>query len=171
MRADSLTDAFMHVREFQEAMGLPAPRTPTMIPAARALERHNFSAEENQELVDATTIVDQIDAGVDKLYLALGDLVELGVNPSPFFNIVQGANMAKLGPDGKPIMHPTIPGKIAKPPGWRKPEPWIEAELNRQTKLMTAGPDAVLTTVDFTPIRYGQELPSQPQVISEATAA
>jgi predicted HAD superfamily Cof-like phosphohydrolase len=47
------------------------------------------------------------------------------------FDIVQAANMAKLGPDGKPIIRPED-GKIMKPEGWEPPEEKLEAEIKRQ---------------------------------------
>jgi len=128
----TLTGAFQAVRAFHKAFNHPAPDRPTMIPPERVEQRAGFSDEENQEFRDATTLVDQVDAALDKLYFALGDLVELGIDPSPLFDIVQGANMAKLGPDGKPIPHPTIPGKTGKPPGWIPPEAALAAEVQRQ---------------------------------------
>lgn len=150
----TLMQAFTAVREFHLAFGHPAPDTPTLMPETRVLQRAGFSDEENQEFRDALTLVDQADAAIDKLYFALGDLVELGVDPSPIFNIVQAANMAKLGPDGRPMPHPTIPGKTGKPPGWQRPEPWLQAEIARQIRLA----DGRRRAGDDLPIKYGQLL-------------
>lgn len=154
----TLSACFDKVRAFHLAFGHPAPDVPTLIPPSRVEQRHGFSVEENDEFKDATTIWDQADAALDKLYFALGDLVELGVDPSPLFDIVQAANMAKLGPDGKPIPHPTIPGKSGKPAGWVKPEPWLEAEVRRQMRLNPDG--TAKNAADYAPIRYGQDLTS-----------
>lgn len=145
-------DPFLAVREFHQAFGHPAPDVPTMIPEERVLQRVGFMEEENAELVAARTLVEQVDAAIDKYYFALGDLVELGINPYPIFAIVHAANMAKLGPDGKPIPHATIPGKVGKPPGWQSPEPWIEAEIERQVRLAQHGTGRVY------PIIYGEAL-------------
>lgn len=155
----SLGPAFQAVRDFHLAFGHPAPDTPTLMPETRVLQRAGFSDEENQEFRDALTLVDQADAAIDKLYFALGDLVELGVDPSPLFNIVQSANMAKLGPDGKPVPHPTIAGKAGKPPGWQKPEPWLQAEVARQIRLARGRP----RPSDHLPVQYGQDLSTLPQ--------
>lgn len=73
-------------------------------------------------------MIGQIDACVDQLYFIMGDFVELGIEPDEFFEIVQGANMAKLGPDGKVIRRESD-GKIMKPAGWEPPEPKLKALL------------------------------------------
>lgn len=152
LKEGTLMRVFQAVRSFHTAFNHPAPDRPTMIPHKRVLQRVGFMDEENSEFEDAETLVDQVDAALDKLYFALGDLVELGVDPSPLFDIVQAANMAKLGPDGKPIPHATIPGKVAKPPGWQSPEPWIEAEVERQARIAHYG------TGRTDPIIYGEAL-------------
>ena len=76
-------------------------------------------------------LVAQMDALTDISYFNYGSFVIGGVDPQPLFDIVQDANMAKLGPNGKPIIRKTD-GKIMKPKGWEAPEPKLEAEINRQ---------------------------------------
>lgn len=76
-------------------------------------------------------LVGQGDALTDGQYFISGSFVEVGLNPTPLFDIVQGANMAKLGEDGKPIIRKSD-GKIMKPEGWQAPEPQLEAEVERQ---------------------------------------
>lgn len=76
-------------------------------------------------------LVGQGDALTDGQYFISGSFVEVGLNPTPLFDIVQGANMAKLGADGKPILRESD-GKIMKPEGWQPPEPKLEAEVKRQ---------------------------------------
>jgi predicted HAD superfamily Cof-like phosphohydrolase len=76
-------------------------------------------------------VVGQADALVDACYFIGGSFVEIGIKPQPLFDIVQAANMAKLGPDGKPIIRPED-GKIMKPEGWEPPETKLEAEIKRQ---------------------------------------
>jgi predicted HAD superfamily Cof-like phosphohydrolase len=76
-------------------------------------------------------IIGQSDALVDATYFLLGSFVEIGVNPQPLLDIVQNANMAKLGADGKPIIRESD-GKIMKPEGWEAPEPKLKAEIERQ---------------------------------------
>lgn len=79
-------------------------------------------------------IVGQVDGLVDAMYFVLGSFVELGVNPKSVFDIVQQANMAKLGSDGNPIIRESD-GKIMKPENWERdhaPEPRIREEIERQ---------------------------------------
>lgn len=80
---------------------------------------------------DVARLVGQGDALTDALYFVMGSFVELGLDPVPLFEIVQRANMAKLGPDGKPILRASD-NKVMKPEGWLPPEPELEAEVRRQ---------------------------------------
>ncbi|WP_114167181.1 hypothetical protein [Exiguobacterium sp. TNDT2] len=80
---------------------------------------------------DVERLVGQGDALTDALYFVMGSFVELGLDPVPLFEIVQRANMAKLGPDGKPILRASD-NKVMKPEGWLPPEPELEAEVRRQ---------------------------------------
>ncbi|MGM7720687.1 hypothetical protein [Metabacillus sp. Hm71] len=79
-------------------------------------------------------LIGQADAVTDALYFLLGTCVEMGIDPQPLLDIVQDANMAKLGEDGKPIFREGD-RKIMKPEGWQPPEPLIEAEIIRQLEL------------------------------------
>ena len=79
-------------------------------------------------------VVAQADALTDISYFNYGSFVVAGVDPQPLFDIVQAANMAKLGPDGKPIIRESD-GKIMKPEGWEAPEPKLEAEIQRQIDI------------------------------------
>jgi predicted HAD superfamily Cof-like phosphohydrolase len=76
-------------------------------------------------------IIGQADALTDAAYFILGSFVEMGIDPQPLLDIVQGANMAKLGADGKPIIRESD-GKIMKPEGWTPPEAKLEEEIIRQ---------------------------------------
>lgn len=78
-------------------------------------------------------LVGQADALTDISYFNYGSFVVAGVDPQPLFDIVQAANMAKLGPDGKPIIRESD-GKIMKPEGWEPPEPKLRAEIERQIR-------------------------------------
>lgn len=78
-------------------------------------------------------LVGQVDGLVDALYFINGSFVEMNVNPQEIFDIVQEANMSKLGEDGKPIIRKSD-GKIQKPANWKPPEPKIEAEVKKQIR-------------------------------------
>ena len=80
------------------------------------------------------SIVGQIDALVDLLYLTYGSFALMGVDPKPFFDIVHVANMGKIFPDGTAHYHP-VTHKILKPDDWEEkyaPEGRIAEELERQ---------------------------------------
>lgn len=84
-------------------------------------------------------LLHQTDALNDVSYINYGSIVETGVNPKPIFDIIQNANMNKLGADGKPILHPET-NKIMKPEGWEEnyqPEPLIKKEIERQIEQAT----------------------------------
>jgi predicted HAD superfamily Cof-like phosphohydrolase len=121
------------VKEFQTKMGQPVADKPTLMQFARREQRFNYMAEELEEFLSAKTVVDQADAMIDLIYLALGTMVELGVKPESLFQIVQDANMSKLWPDGKPRINPET-NKVMKPPTFVRPEPLLEAEIERQSK-------------------------------------
>jgi predicted HAD superfamily Cof-like phosphohydrolase len=80
---------------------------------------------------DEEIVTRQSDALTDELYFNQGSFVVAGVDPQPLFDIVQDANMSKLGPDGKPIIRESD-GKIMKPEGWVAPEPKLREEIKRQ---------------------------------------
>lgn len=128
----SLDNAYNDVRKFHLAFKHNAPETPTRQTPEQAKKRGKWINDEVEELLEADTLVDQADAYLDILYFALGGLVELGIRPQPLFEIVQAANMAKLGPNG-PEYHPD--GKIKKPEGWVAPEPLLQKEVARQIRL------------------------------------
>jgi predicted HAD superfamily Cof-like phosphohydrolase len=100
-----------------------------MIKGLEKAKQKSLSMKYNE--TDLDIIIGQSDALIDAFYFLAGTLVETGVKPQALFDIVQAANMAKLGPDGKPIIRPED-GKIMKPEGWEPPEAKLEAEIKRQ---------------------------------------
>lgn len=54
------------------------------------------------------------------------------IDPEPVFEIVHLSNMSKLGEDGRPVPHPTIPGKSGKGPNFWEPQEMIANELKVQ---------------------------------------
>jgi predicted HAD superfamily Cof-like phosphohydrolase len=150
---------YEQVRQFHAAFGAPAADVPAMASkgegdaaalagrateelagqmkaaslqgqGGRALARASWMTEEIGEFLAADTVEDQADALIDLIYFALGTFVEMGLAPEKLFEIVHAANMAKLGPEGKPIYNEQ--GKVSKPEGWQAPEPLLIAEINRQ---------------------------------------
>lgn len=118
------------VRLFHHTFGHPIGQEPTLLSEECASRRADWLEEEARELREAKTIYEQADAFIDSIYFAIGGLVELGINPSPLWDLVQQANMAKVWPDGS-VRHTEI-GKVIKPPEWRAPDEAIAEEINLQ---------------------------------------
>lgn len=106
------------VRRFHDAFGIHIGGSWEK-PERRALRRRLITEEYNEyiEAEAADDGVATLDALVDIVYVVVGAAVEYGMDFSGAFTAVHAANMAKLGPDKKPIVRPD--GKILKPDGWR----------------------------------------------------
>lgn len=101
-------------------LGLPTQDRPRLLGPDRAQARAVWMRTEIDELVEATEIVDQIDALMDILAHVMGTLVEMGVPPGMPMTWVHESNLAKLWPDGQVRLNSD--GKLLKPPGWKGPE-------------------------------------------------
>ncbi|WP_432417840.1 hypothetical protein [Caenimonas sedimenti] len=112
------------VRHFHAVAGVPVANVPSALSPARLSSRVEWLREEVNELESASTLVDQVDAAIDVLYLALGTLVEMGVELEEPFKLVHESNLAKAWPDGR--FRQTATGKIIKPDGWQSPRPRLE---------------------------------------------
>lgn len=110
---------FQMVRHFHAVAGVPIASIPAALSPARLAARVEWLREEVNELESAPTLVDQVDAAVDVIYLALGTLVEMGVELEEPFQLVHESNLAKAWPDGR--FRQTAGGKIIKPEGWKSP--------------------------------------------------
>lgn len=95
----------------------------------RALIREEF--REHLDAEDADDPIAALDALVDMVYVIVGAALEYGFDFAGAFAAVHAANMAKLGPDGKPIMR--ADGKVLKPEGWKPADltPFITSALQR----------------------------------------
>lgn len=119
------------VAEFHRAFGQPVGDKPEMLIFSRRLLRRRLVAEECAEFDHAMNhadMVETVDAIADALYVLMGSALELGVDMGPVLAEVHRSNMAKLGPDGKPIVDEN--GKVRKPPGWTPPD--IAGVLKKQ---------------------------------------
>jgi predicted HAD superfamily Cof-like phosphohydrolase len=133
------------VRQFHAAFGAPvndgAPSA--ALPDDRLRMRYRLVAEEFAELTGAVfgaaardvveravaAVIDGDTAGADLVEIAdaTGDLryvlhgldLECGI-PGEVFAAIHASNMAKLGPDGGPILR--ADGKVTKPAGWAPPD-------------------------------------------------
>lgn len=94
----------------------------------RALRRLVDEQDYDAHLRTRVDMPQFVDALADMDYVIEGTRLAFGVDGGPIAAAVHAANMAKLGPDGKPIVRKD--GKLLKPPGWSPPD--IEGELRRQ---------------------------------------
>ena len=111
---------YSRVKQFHKAFKHPVGDKPQEMKRERREKRFAWMLEEIDEFKHADNLIDQIDALIDTLYLTYGTLVEMGVNPAPYFEHVHNANMSKLNSRGEPTYNSE--GKVAKPEGWRGPE-------------------------------------------------
>jgi predicted HAD superfamily Cof-like phosphohydrolase len=113
------------VKEFHEKFLQDMNSTPELLSIEESRLRYALMKEENQEYLDAAKdedIIEVLDACADQLYILCGTILKHGLQDMivPAFNLVHANNMAKLGPDGKPIFRED--GKIIKPEGFEKVE-------------------------------------------------
>jgi predicted HAD superfamily Cof-like phosphohydrolase len=141
------------VSEFHRAFGQDIADKPSVPDDKTVVLRVNLIAEEFCEMLEAVygdddgihaimeaikhqvaygnirvDMVDFADALADLDYVAEGARLTFGIDGAPIAAEVHRSNMAKLGPDGKPIIRED--GKRLKPPGWTPPD--IDAELKKQ---------------------------------------
>lgn len=112
---------------FHRVFGVPIAERPTLDAATMDL-RMRLLREEWEELqaaVEAGDLVEIADALADMEYIIHGTNLALGIDGNAVFSEVHRSNMAKLGPDGKPIIRED--GKIIKPQGWQPPD--VEAAM------------------------------------------
>jgi len=113
------------VKEFHEKFLQDMNSTPELLSIEESRLRYALMKEENQEYLEAAKdedIIEILDACADQLYILCGTILKHGLQDMivPAFNLVHANNMAKLGPDGKPIFRED--GKIIKPEGFEKVE-------------------------------------------------
>lgn len=123
---------FHMVRDFHLSFGQPVADRIQSLPLSRVPVRKELIREEfEDELIPALEsedLVETVDAAIDILYVTFGLLVEIGVDPLPYFQEVQRSNMSKLGEDGKPIVAQEndpdgiFPGRVKKGPRYFRPD-------------------------------------------------
>jgi len=88
-----------------------------------ALDSPKIYQDGHWGLPSAPNLPKAADACIDQLYVIIGNLLAMGIDPRPLFDAVHAANMAKVG-------GPVVNGKTMKPEGWKPPD--IEGELKKQ---------------------------------------
>jgi hypothetical protein len=119
-------DVFDLTADFAEkVLGTQPPGRPTRLTPGRKEWFLNALREETQELEDAETLEDEIDATIDLIYFAAGRLREMGVQGGEHFMEVHWANMEKgLGRLAKRSGGLSAEDGIdaVKPEGWVGPD-------------------------------------------------
>ena len=121
------------VGEFHEAFGVPILPTAQLPHEERRKLRYRILKEEFEEYVAAENdddIAEVADALGDMVYVIAGTALEYGIPLDRVLDEIHRSNMAKLGPDGKPIKRDD--GKVIKPDGWQPPDIAAVLETNKQ---------------------------------------
>lgn len=110
------------VAEFHTAFDLPRADRPVLILDTKISDARQRLLEEEVAEVAAATAWDNL-PGIaqelaDVVYVAYGTALTYGIDLDAVMAEVHRANMAKLGPDGRPTV---VDGKVVKPEGWQKP--------------------------------------------------
>lgn len=104
--------------------------------------RTGFSIEEareHKEAVLAGDLVKAVDANLDQIYVAVGNLRLLGVGPAlgrALWDLVQRANMAKVRAERASDSTRGTAFDVVKPPGWVSPEPAMRELLREHGALV-----------------------------------
>ena len=110
------------VREFHKAFDVPILPAAQMPHEERRKLRYRILKEEFEEYVAAENdddLAEVADALGDMAYIIAGTALEYGIPLDRVLDEIHRSNMAKLGPDGKPIKR--ADGKVIKPDGWQPP--------------------------------------------------
>lgn len=124
------------VREFHHVFEQPRAERPGLGEGFPLELRKHLIEEEAGELVralEAGDVVGAIDGMCDLLYVVYGTAVAMRIDIDPYFDEVHRSNMAKLGPDGRPIFRKDIPKRVMKPEGWQPPklrEMWEASQVD-----------------------------------------
>lgn len=113
-----ITTNFEKVLDFHDALGVPAPESPTIPPPDRVGLRVTLIEEEWNELARAMRQKDMVeiaDGLADLLVVVYGTAAEYGIDIDQIFAEVHRTNMAK---QGGPVRED---GKVMKPEGWQPP--------------------------------------------------
>jgi len=127
-----MPDVFDDVGAFHIKFGLTVdePLQPEVYRSEEMLNfRTKFLIEEAEEFRDAAVggdLVKAVDANLDAIYVAVGNLRLLGVGPAlgrALWDLVQKANMAKVRAERAEQSARGTAFDVVKPPGWVSPEP------------------------------------------------
>jgi len=85
------------VREFHDKVGVYMPDDYEKIAWEDFLVRHRMLKEEYLEYLNSTSVVDVVDAFADMIYVIVGTMLIMGIDPDAVFEEVHRSNMTKDG--------------------------------------------------------------------------
>lgn len=137
-----MPDVFRDTAEFNHRIiGLPLPAAPERLSPARKAWALCALREEAQELEDAETLEDEVDALMDLIYFAGGRLREMGVVgrvADGCWDAIHSANMRKRR--GELSKRPNSLGFDAvKPEGWQAPDLAPIIASSRRPRILVLG--------------------------------
>lgn len=112
------------VAEFQKAVGIKSPKTPTVV-KERVTLRNSLLREEVEETCRALedgNVIEATDGIIDTIYICIGTAYEMGVHKvlPQLFDEVHRSNMSKFDENCKPIFR--ADGKLMKSDYYFKPD-------------------------------------------------
>ncbi len=116
-------EAIRQVEEFYKVFDIPISKK-CQLPDQEARDlRMRLLSEEVGEYFTAEETADMeeiADGLADMVYIICGTALTYGIPLEQVFDVVHRSNMAKLGPEGKPLVRSD--GKVTKPEGWKPPD-------------------------------------------------
>ena len=113
---------YKDIQAMHAKFGISGPTVPTLLNGQERQFRIIALTEELNELIDATTIEDQIDALVDIVVFALGAAEKMGVNWDAHWHEVLRANMSKELANSATASKRGYKLDLIKPEGWKGPD-------------------------------------------------
>jgi len=109
------------IQEFHEKFGLTYLGPPRKLDDEERLFRGTFLLEEIGEYEKAPRLVDELDALVDLVYVAMGTAYRQGFDFDEAFRRVHAANMRKVRAKGSDESKRGNPLDVVRPEGWEPP--------------------------------------------------
>lgn len=111
------------VSDFHQAFLQKENENPGLLNNKESALRYSLGKEELDEYIEAVNqedLIEILDSLANQLYILFGTICKHGLQNhiEKAFDLVHQNNMAKLGPDGKPIFR--ADGKILKPENFKK---------------------------------------------------
>lgn len=119
MKASRQSVDFFNIRQADLYRKLVAEETKETLDAMKELDH----ALRTPGIRDYTTIVSQVaDGCIDTIYVCLGLLHSLGVDPDLAWDEIHASNLTKIDPTTGQVLKDVNTGKVLKPKGFQHPD-------------------------------------------------